>query len=704
MDLNKKTFTEDIAGRPLKIEISRLAEQANAAVMATYGETTVLVTAVMSDKDREVNYMPLTVDYEEKFYAAGKIFGSRFVRREGRPSEEAILSGRLVDRAIRPLFDRKLRRDVQIAVTVLSFDEENDPDFVALNAASIALGISDIPWNGPIAGIRVAKIGQKTILNPTYSEANQPDFSFSSFIAAGQDQKINMIELEGKEADEKEVIKNYQIALQETDKLIAFQQKIIQETGQPKKKVKLVEPAESLQKLTLGFLKDKLESAIYVSQKTERQENLNQIRADLIAYLGSQGFSSREDFWAGEMILEEEMSRIIHEQIIRFEKRPDGRKLDQVRDLYVEIGFLPRTHGSALFVRGNTQALAVATLAPPGSEQLIETIEYSGKRRFILHYNFPPYSVGETGAFRGPGRRDIGHGALAEKALRSLIPDQSEFPYTIRVVSEILSSNGSSSMATICAASLALMDAGVPIKKPAAGIALGLISGDQENQHKILTDIQGPEDHFGDMDFKAAGTADGLSAVQMDVKVKGVKLSVIEEALHQARKARLEILQTMNQAIDQPRPEVSIHAPKVLSININPERIGEVIGPGGKIINSIIERTGAMTIDIEQSGLVFVSAKELESAQKAVEEIQQIVKEYEVGEVIEGKVLKILDFGAIVDLGGGQDGMIHVSELKKDFVKDVGEVVKVGEKIKAKIIRIEPGGRIALSLKQLSTD
>ena len=513
-----------------------------------------------------------------------------------------------------------------------------------------------------------------------------------------------MIELEGKEADEKEIIKNYQAALKETDKLIAFQQKIIQEIGRPKQEIKLTKPAEPLQKLALGFLKDKLEPAIYVPQKTERQENLNQVKTDLIAYLKSQGFSSKDDFWAGEMILEEEINRIIHEQILRFEKRPDGRKPDQIRDLYVEIGLLPRTHGSALFIRGNTQALAVATLAPPGSEQMIETIEYSGKRRFILHYNFPPYSVGETGAFRGPGRRDIGHGALAEKALRSLIPNQSEFPYTIRVVSEILSSNGSSSMATVCAASLALMDAGAPIKKPAAGIALGLISGDQEDEYKILTDIQGPEDHFGDMDFKAAGTADGLNAVQMDVKNSGVKLSVIEEILNQAKKARLEILKTMNQAISQPRPEVSIHAPKIISININPERIGEVIGPGGKIINSIIERTGAMTIDIEQSGVVFVSAKDLESAQKAVEEIQQIVKEYEVGEIVEGKVLKILEFGAIVDLGGGRDGMVHVSELRNGFVKDVGEVVKVGEKIKAKIIRTEPGGRIALSLKQLSTE
>lgn len=703
MDLNKKIFTENIAGRPLRIEISRVAEQANAAIMATYGETTVLVTAVMSDKDKEVNFMPLTVDYEEKFYAAGKIFGSRFIRREGRPSEEAIISGRLVDRAIRPFFDKRLRRDIQITVTVLSFDEENDPDFIALNAASIALGVSDIPWNGPVAGVRIAKIGKRTIINPTYPELNQPDFSFSSFIAAGQEQKINMIELEAREVDEAEVVAAYKTALGEIDKLIAFQQKIIQAVGRPKAAVKLVEPSEDLRKNTLGFLQDKLEPAIYVPQKTERQENLAQVKNDLLSFLASQGFSSRDDIWAAEMVFEEEINRLVHEQILRFERRPDGRRLDEIRDLHIEVGLLPRTHGSALFIRGNTQALAVVTLAPPGSEQLIETIEYSGKRRFMLHYNFPPYSVGETGSFRGPGRRDIGHGALAEKALRPLIPNEDQFPYTIRVVSEILSSNGSSSMATVCAASLALMDAGVPLRKPAAGIALGLISG-EEGQYKILTDIQGPEDHYGDMDFKAAGTADGLNAVQMDVKIEGVELAVIQELLGRAKKARLEILGAMNRVIDKPRPEISIHAPKVVFIDINPSRIGEVIGPGGKIINGIIERTGVTTIDIEQNGRVFVAAKDRALAEKAIEEIQKITKEYEVGEIVEGKVSKILDFGAIVDLGGGRDGMIHISELKKDFVKDVHEVVKVGERVRVKVIRVEPDGRLALSLKQLSTE
>ena len=706
MDLERKKFTKEIAGRELIIEASRLAEQANAALMATCGGTTVLATVVMADEDKDVNFMPLTVDYEEKFYAAGKIIGSRFIRREGRPSDEAILSGRLIDRAVRPLFNPRLRREIHVTITVLSFDEENDPDFLALNAVSAALAISDIPWNGPIAGLRLAKINDQIIFNPGLSllADETANIRFSSFVA-GREDKINMIELEANEAREEEIVEAYKQALPEIEKLIEFQREIVKALGKPKAEVALLQPGKELEQSIDEFLKDKLGEAIDSKSKAERQDKLRELKDDLLVYIEAQGFSSR-DLLATELVFEEQVDKAVHRQILELNKRPDSREMDEIRELYAEAGTLPRTHGSAIFVRGNTQSLAVVTLAPPGSEQLVETMERSGKRRFMLHYNFPSYSVGETAPSRGPGRRDIGHGALAEKTLRPLLPSRDEFPYTIRVVSEILSSNGSSSMATVCAASLALMDAGVPIKKPAAGIAMGLMSNQskgKKDQYKILTDIQGPEDHYGDMDFKVAGTDSGVNAIQMDVKIDGVHLDKIEETLEQARRARLLILAEMGKAISEPRPEISTLAPQVSYISINPSRIGEVIGPGGKIINGIIEKTGVTNIEIEQDGRVFVAGKDKEAVERAIREIKGITKEFEIGEIIEGKVFKILDFGALVDLGGGKDGLLHISELKNGFVKNVDEVVKLGDLIKVKIIRVEPDGKIALSLKQLST-
>jgi polyribonucleotide nucleotidyltransferase len=700
MELNKKTFVKNIAGRDLRIEVSRLAEQTNAAVFATYGGTTVLVTTVMGKSDRDIDYMPLTVDYEEKFYAAGKIIGSRFVRREGRPSEDAILSGRLVDRAIRPLFDQRLRRDIQVVVTILSIDEVNEPDFIALTAASTALAISDIPWAGPIAGLKVAKIGDRIVLNPSHVETtDNPEVKFESFVA-GINGRINMIELEGVEADEKDIVEAYGVALKEIESLIDFQKEIIKAIGKEKAEVKLAEPAEELKKAIAEFLDGRLEQAVYIKEKADREKNLGALEDEMAGYLVEKGFAG-SDIAAAAALFNKALDELVHKNILGKEMRPDGRKLNEVRDLYTEIGLLPRTHGSAVFIRGNTQALAVTTLAAPGAEQLIETMEYSGKRRFMLHYNFPPYSVGETGSYRGPGRRDIGHGALAEKALRPLIPSQDEFPYTIRVVSEILSSNGSSSMATVCASSMSLMDAGVPIKKPAAGIAMGLMS-DEAGNYKILTDIQGPEDHHGDMDFKVAGTRDGVNAIQMDVKIWGVTMEIVEKTLAQAAEARMKILDVMEKTIKSPKPELSPYAPQVMILNINPDKIGEVIGPGGKMINSIIERTGALTIDIEQTGKVFVAADTKESALKAVAEIESLTKDYEVGEVVEGTIVRLLDFGAILDLGGGRDGMIHISEFKDGFVKNINDVVKLGDFLRAKVIRSEDG-KIALSVKQLST-
>jgi len=700
-NLNRKQYSIDVAGRPLTLEISDLAGRTNAAVLAKYGESAVLVTAVMGTKDRDTNFFPLTVDYEEKFYAAGKIIGSRFIRREGKASDEAILSGRAVDRTIRPLFNHGMRRDVQIVVTVLAYDEENDPDFPALIGASTTLAISDIPWNGPVAGIKIAKINDNVVLNPKLTELSakgeKSDVKFETLVS-GLEDGINMIEFSGDEADHKEIMDAFKMAQKEIQRLIEFQNKIVKEIGKEKTAVYIVEPDDETKKAVKEFLADKLEGVIYEKNTDNKQHSsINELKNDLVDLLKGREFSEKQ-LLAVDDLFEEEINELIHKKILEEEARPDGRKLDEVRSLYAETGLFERTHGSALFVRGDTQALAVTTLGPPGSAQLVETMETTGNRRFMLHYNFPKYSTGETGSFRGPGRRDIGHGALAEKALRPLIPSQEDFPYTIRVVSEILSSNGSSSMATVCAGALSLMDAGVPIKKPAAGIAMGLIVGN--NKYKILTDIQGPEDHHGDMDFKAAGTADGVTAIQMDVKIDGIKIEMLEKTLEQAKNARLHILETLNAALSEPRKEISKYAPKIIVLLIDPKKIGEVIGPGGKIINGIIADTGVASIDIEEDGKVFVSGTDKDACEKAVEIIKSIVREYKVGDIIEGPVSRIMDFGAIVDLGPNKDGMIHVSELKQGYVKSVTDVLQLGQQVRAKIIRVEDG-KIALSLRAL---
>ena len=699
--LEKKTFEMEVAGKTLRLESSRLAEQANGAVMATYGGTVVLATAVMNKEDRAIDFMPLMVDFEEKFYSVGKIMGGQYVRREGRPSQEAILSGRLIDRAIRPLFDHRLRRDIQVTATVLSYDEENDPDFPALMAASAALAISDIPWGGPVAGISVARFGDDIVLNPTVKELTERDAEkkFESFLS-GVSGKLNMIELEGAEADEEEIIKAYEMALGEIDKLVDFQKKMVAEIGKPKMYIVLKTPSAELSSAIKGFLSDKLEKAMYVADRKERDENLSVLKKALAVSLTEKGFSE-DDIAMVPGMFDGELDELVHKWVIESDRRPDGRKLDEIRDLYAEVGLLPRTHGSSVFVRGNTQALATVTLAAPGSEKFIETIENVGKQRFMLHYNFPGFSVGEAKSFRGPGRRDIGHGALAEKTVRATMPDEKDFPYVVRIVSEILSSNGSSSMATVCAASLALMDAGVPVKKPVAGIAMGLMSS-SDGRYKILTDIQGPEDHHGDMDFKVAGTSVGVNAIQMDVKIEGVIPSVLLEGLHQAKKARLEILGVMTSVLPAPRPELSEFAPRVAVFHVDPSRIGEIIGPGGKIINGIIARTG-VTIDIEDTGEVYVASRDKKAVEAALAEINSIVREFNVGEVVEGNIVRVLDFGAIVDLGGGKDGMIHVSELKEGFVKNVTDVVNLGDFVRAKIIKVEDG-KIGLSIKQLKED
>ncbi len=722
MDLNKKEFRTEFAGRELKLSVSKMADQANSAVIGQYGDTAVLVTAVMGEKDRkELDYFPLSVDYEEKYYAAGKIIGSRFIRREGRPSENAVLSGRMIDRALRPLFDQRMRRDVQLVITILSYDEQNDPDFISMLTASTALLISDIPWNGPVAGLRLAKLKNgELVFNPLNSQIQingENNFEFDAFVA-GAKERINMIELMAEEAKENDIIEAFSKAQEEIKKLVEFQNEIASKIGKKKTDVSLAEPEEILKTKIKEFLKGKLEEAVYVKDKTERYDNLKNLKVALIEYLTKEEIS---DLSGVEALFEEALNDLVHKNILENEKRPDSRKLDEIRNLHAEVGLFKRLHGSALFTRGGTQALAVTTLAPPGSEQLVESMEISYKRRFLLHYNFPPYATGEIGRLGGAGRREIGHGALAEKALRLMIPSQEQFPYTIRVVSEILASNGSSSMATVCASTMSLMDAGVPIKKPVAGIAMGLITQtaidktqtDTESQplsvsgqklsaskYKILTDIQGPEDHYGDMDCKVAGTSDGVNAIQMDVKIEGIDMKMFNEILAQAKKARLEILEVMNKAISKPREKVSEFAPVVMTLEIKQEQIGEVIGPGGRIINEIIKESGAISIDIEQTGRIFVAAPNYVQAQAAIATIKGITKEFEVGEIVEGEIVRILDFGAIVDLGGGRDGMIHVSELKEGFVKRVEDVVKIGDFVRAKVIKVD-NGKIGLSIKAL---
>ncbi len=697
MSLNRKQFTTEIAGRTLTLETSDLAGQANGAVLGTYGDTSVLVAVTMGKEDKNTDYFPLTVDFEKKFYAAGKILGSRFVRREGRPSEDAVLSGRLIDRTLRPLFDYRLRRDVQVVVTVLSYDGENNAEFVGLLTASVALAISDIPWNGPVAGVQLARFKDGKIeINPVNSKlAEKENITLEAFISGALD-KINMVELAGNEAQEKEVIESFKIAHEEIKKLIIFQKDVISKVGKKKTEIEFADVSELKIKIK-EFLTGKLEQAVYVSEKIERQINLESLKKDLKDSLAEGGV---EEFLTPKVdaIFEEELDALVHIKLLNEDKRPDGRKNDELRSLYGEVGLFKRLHGSAIFQRGNTQSLAVVTLAPPGSEQLLETIEATSKKRFMLHYNFPPFSTGEVGRLGGPGRREIGHGALAEKALRSMMPSQDEFPYTVRVVSEILSSNGSSSMATTCASSLALMDAGVPIKKPVAGIAMGLMSN--KEKYKILTDIQGPEDHYGDMDCKVAGTTDGITAIQMDVKIDGVTVDVLGEVFEQSKKARLEILGVMNAVIKKPRAETSAYAPSIISMQIDPEQIGEVIGPGGKVINGIISSTGALSIDVEQTGKVFVAGATKEIAKAAVKQIEIITHKFQIGEMVEGEIIKILDFGAIMDLGGGRDGMIHVSELKNGFVEKVEDVVHLGDVIKAKVVKVE-NGRIGLSLKAM---
>ncbi len=679
MELKRKLYKTQLDGEEISLEFSDLAGQANAAVIGKHGNTTVLTTVVMGKEDTSGDYFPLTVDYEEKFYAVGKILGSRFVRREGKASDDAILSARLIDRTIRPLFDPRLRREVQVVVMILEYDEKTDPDIIGLLSTSAALAVSDIPWDGPVAGVKLGSNEGKD--DPRY---------YSSFFAGGKGM-INMIEFEGKEIEEENIVSLFNEAQEKIEKLIDFEKSIVSQIGKEKASVMLPEYDGKLLEKIKSFVSPKLENAL----KTKSVESL---KKELFDHLLSE--NPDISLTQAEQLFESETDSFVHNLAINHAARVDGRSFDEIRDLYAEVGTLKRTHGSSVFTRGATQVLAVTTLASPASEQLIETIEFSGKRRFMLNYNFPKFSTGETGRSRGPGRREIGHGALATKAIANLIPSKEDFPYTIRIVAETLSSNGSSSMASTCAACLSLLDAGVPLKKHIGGIAIGLMM-ENPDRYKILTDIQGPEDHYGDMDLKVAGTRDGVTAVQMDVKIQGITSKIFSDGLLAAKKARTKILDVMERALPKYRDQISEFAPTILKLPIEQEKIGLLIGPGGKTINGIIAASGGDTsIDIEQEGIVFVSGTDRERVKGAYERVKSIIRDIEVGEVVEGRVLKIFEFGAIVDLGGDKDGMIHVSELKNGFVKNVGDVLRVGDVVKAKVIRVE-NGKIGLSLKAL---
>src|SRR3989344_147606 len=696
-----KKYSVDFGGKPLSVEIGRLGGQANGVCLIQYGETSVLCNATMSSQEKAVDYMPLSVEYEEKYYAAGKIKCPKWNKRKTRPSVEAILSGRLIDRTLRPRFNQNIRNEIQVVATVLSFDGVNDPDIPAMIGSSLALLISDIPWDGPVAGVRVGRADGKILFNPTYAERITSDFDV---VVAGTAERINMIEAGANIVSEKDISGAINEAFGQFGEIIAFQKMIASEIGKKKKELSTFNHDQALAALVKDFSEPKLESALYApgKSKTEFYEGIGKAKEETLEYIRTQFAESPElgkKMAEVSVIFEEEVDRIVHRNILEGEKRPDGRKLDELRDLSADVGILPHTHGSGLFNRGTTQALSILTLASPGMEQWLETMEINlTKKRFMHHYAFPPYSVGEVKRLGTPSRRDIGHGYLAERSLEPIIPNKTEFPYTIRLVSEILSSNGSSSMASVCGSTLALMDGGVPIKAPAAGIAMGIMFDDKCEKYKILTDIQGPEDHHGDMDLKVAGTREGITGMQMDVKVEGITPRIVEETLAQAKKARLEILDVITKAIPVSRPELSPHAPRIQMITIDPKRIGALIGPQGKVINDIIEKTGVQ-IDIDDDGSLFITSDKPEGMEKALGMIKDVTYEPKTGDTFQGKVSRLFDFGAMVEYLPGKEGLVHVSEISKERVNRPSDVLKLGQEVTVTIKNIDDMGRVNLTIK-----
>lgn len=689
---DKKVYKTEWAGRELVVEIGELARQANASVLVKYGDTVVLTTAVASKEAKDVDFFPLTVNYEEKMYSVGKIPGG-FLRREGRAGTEATLAARLIDRPIRPLFEDGFRNEVQVISTVLSVEYDCDPVMAAMLGSSLSLSISDIPFKGPIAGVTVGYVEDNYVINPSVEKLSE---SLIDLKVAGTTDAINMVEAGAKEVSEEVMLKAIMFGHEEIKRLIAFQQDIVNDIGQEKMDVTLKVIDEKVYTEVYSMAIEDMKAAISVKDKQARDEAISKVKETVIAHFEQQIVEEQEIDLIKEVklsldkIVKDEVRREITEDKIR----PDGRNLTEIRSLASRIDVLPRTHGSALFTRGQTQSLGVVTLGNLSDEQIIDDLTLEENKRFMLHYNFPAFSVGEVGFSRAPGRREIGHGALGERALSQVIPSKEEFPYTIRVVSEILESNGSSSQATICSGSMALMAAGVPIKSQVAGIAMGLIKKDEN--YTILTDIQGMEDHLGDMDFKVAGTSEGITALQMDIKIDGLSEQILKESLEQARIGRIEILNHMNEIISEPRKEVSEFAPKIKIIKIKVDKIKDVIGSGGKVINEIIEKTG-VKIDIEQTGEIFISSPEIAGIDKAIEIIESITREAEVGEIYLAEVKRIEKFGAFVELFPGTDALVHISKLSDKRVEKVEDVVKIGDSLKVKVIKIDEKGRVDAS-------
>ena len=696
MSQEKKVFKTEWANRSLTIETGQLAKQANGAVLVRYGETVVLSTAVASKEPRDTDFFPLMVNFEEKMYAAGKIPGG-FKKREGRPSDEATLTARLIDRPIRPLFPKGYRHDVQIMNTVLSADPDCSPEMAAMIGSSMALSVSDIPFQGPIAGVNVGYVDGEYVINPTVEQKEQSRLDLE---VAGHKDAVNMVEAGASEITEEEMLEAIFFGHEEIKRLVQFQEDIIEHL-QPEKQ-EFVPPEEDealITKVTELTHSKGLKEAVLTFDKKQRDENIEALKAEVLAEFEDEEDPENEALLAevssifGDLV-KAEVRRLITEEKIR----PDGRQTDEIRPLESEAGILPRAHGSGLFTRGQTQALSVLTLGALSEFQLIDGLGEEEEKRFMHHYNFPNFSVGETGPVRSPGRREIGHGALGERALRYIIPDTKDFPYTVRIVSEVLESNGSSSQASICGSTLALMDAGVPIKAPVAGIAMGLVTNDED--YTILTDIQGMEDALGDMDFKVAGTSKGITAIQMDIKIDGLTKEIIQEALEQAREGRLAILDYMLETIDAPRPELSAYAPKVETMTIKPEKIRDVIGPGGKKINEIIDETG-VKLDIEQDGTIFIGAIDQNAITRAREIIEELTREAEVGQIYDAKVKRIEKYGAFVELFPGKDALVHISQIANERINKVEDVLSIGDTFKVKVTEIDKQGRVNASHRVL---
>ena len=690
----QRVFELELAGRKVVVETGRYAQQAGGSCLIRSGDTAVLVCATTSSKLREgIDFFPLVVDYEEKLYSVGKIPGG-FIKRESRPSEKAVLTARLIDRPIRPLFPKGYFYDVQVIATTLSVDVDIPPDVLAMIGSSIALSISDIPFAGPTGSVSVGMVDGKFVVNPTLE---QRDASALHLFVSGTKDAVMMVEASAKEVDEQTMLEAILFGFEEIKRIVAFIEGVAAEIGKPKRGVEPVAKNEEFERRVREYAREKVLYSIDTFDREEREERTTQVLADVTAHF-SEEYEDGEEIIAGvlyDMTKEAVRTRIIEESV-----RPDGRALTEIRPIWSEVGVFPRTHGSSVFTRGQTQVMCMATLGAMGEVQKLDGLDDDISKRYMHQYNFPPYSVGETRMLRGPSRRDIGHGALAERALLPVIPSEEEFPYAIRLVSEVISSNGSTSQASVCASTLALMDAGVPIKAPVAGIAMGLIKDPETGKLSILSDIQGMEDFFGDMDFKVAGTAKGITAIQMDIKIHGIDRPVFEQALERAKEGRMFILGKMLETLDKPREELSPYAPKIIQFTINPEKIREVIGPGGKMINKIIADTG-VKIDIEDDGRVYIASPDSEAAEQAKKTIETIVKEIEVGEIYTGKVVRIMPFGAFVELIPGKDGLVHISKLANERVEKVEDVVKIGDEVKVKVVEIDKQGRVNLTRKGL---